>query len=503
MIPIASKDEAQKLRAQYSHESFMQYCWQKPREKLLVGMHTREICRLIDQAMDNFRRNISTYLIIKVPFRHGKSDIISRYLPPHFLGEFPDSEVMVVTYASDLAEGFSRFARGIMTSDSYRSLYPKIKLDKKNGGVKEWGIEEHLGKCSASGLTSGITGKGATLAILDDYCAGRADAESSVIRNSQWEHFKDDFMTRLAPCCICIILATPWHTDDIIARVQNKLDPNHKDYDPNYPPFKVVTFPAMDGDVEIGVKDPAKYGDRKYHMERRKYKWLFPERFSESWYLQKFATLGSYSAAALLQCNPVIRGGNQINTSRIKLHYNEAEFPEVRFTRVWDLAHTAKQTQKADPDYTSGTLLAYTLNNDGTWSLWIKHVARIRAKAPERDNFIRAVTEHDGAGVPVAIEYSSDAIDAYNKMEEILRGRRSVIAVKCKGDKVARTAYIEPIFEVGNVHILAGDWNFDWLAEVSGFPNWNHDDQVDNLTCGYVLYCTPKQEATAGDVSGI
>lgn len=502
MIPIASKDEAEKLRAQYSHEEFMRYCWQKPREPLLIGLHTREICRLIDQAMDDFRRNISTYLIIKVPFRHGKSDIISRYLPPHFLGEFPDSEVMVVTYASALAEGFSRFARGIIKSDSYKSLYPDIKLDKNNSGVQQWGIDGHLGTCTASGLTSGITGKGATLAILDDYCAGRTDAESEVMRNGAWEHFKDDFTTRLAPCCICIILATPWHTDDIIGRIENKLNPNSPDYDKDYYPFKIVTFPARDGDVEIGVKDYSRYGDREYHMENRKYKWLFPERFSERWYLQKFASLGSYSSSALLQCNPVARGGNQINISRIKFHHSEEEFPDVRYYRVWDLAHTAKQTQKADPDWTSGTLLAYTWNGQ-MWELWIKHVARIRDKAPARDNFIKAVAERDGMGVAVAVEYSADAIDAYNQMSEILRGLRSVIAIRCKGDKVARAAYIEPIFEAGNVHVLEGDWNLDWLSEVRDFPSVKHDDQVDNLTAGHTLCCSPKQEAAAGDVSGL
>ena len=61
-----------------------------------------------------YRKGESTFLLITVPFRHGKSDIVSRYLPPHFLGEFPEDEIMLVTYAAGLAEGFNRFARGLV-----------------------------------------------------------------------------------------------------------------------------------------------------------------------------------------------------------------------------------------------------------------------------------------------------------------------------------------------------------------------------------------------------
>lgn len=63
--------------ARRKHLRFMQYCWQKVTEPLIVGIHTKEICRLIDKAMDDLEQDKSTFLIIKVPFRHGKSEMIS------------------------------------------------------------------------------------------------------------------------------------------------------------------------------------------------------------------------------------------------------------------------------------------------------------------------------------------------------------------------------------------------------------------------------------------
>ena len=477
----------------------MKYCWQKPFEPLIVGIHTKEICRLIDESIENLKQGQSTFLLIKVHFRAGKSDIVSRYLPPHFLGEFPDKDVMVVTYGQSLSEDFSRFSRSLIRSDEYKELYSY----ELSGGVHSWGFENHIGIVTESGITSGITGKGYTLGICDDYVASRSEAESETIRNSLWEHFTNDFLTRRSPVSITIVLATPWHVDDIIGRIEQRIDPANENYDENFPKFKVISFPAMDGDIEIGVKDKEKYGDNKYHLEQVHYKWLFPERYDENWYKSQFASLGSYSASGLLQCNPQIRGGNLFVTDKIQFHDTEADFPKTKYYRVWDLAHTARQTQKEDPDWTSGTLLTYN-KIEGLWHLWIKDVARIRASAGERDTFIRAVSEKDGMGVSVAVENSVDSKDAVNNLRTILSGIRSVIPQNIGIDKVARAGYVEPIFEAGHVHILRGKWNLDWLTEVKEFPSGKHDDQVDNFTAGYFLCCKQGSgQIVSGRVAGV
>lgn len=487
------------LRCRYSHLAFMNYCWQKPHEPLVVGMHTKEICRLIDESFENLRNGVSTFLLIKVHFRAGKSDIVSRYLPPHFLGEFPDKDVMVVGYAQSLVQNFSKFSRRIVTSDEFKEIYPDYVL---SGGIESWNFENHVGVVTESGITSGITGKGYTLGICDDYVSSRAEAESETMRNSLWEHFTNDFLTRRSPTSITIVLATPWHVDDIIGRIERKIDPNSQEYDENFPKFRVVSFPAMDGEVEIGVKNKEKYRDNKYHLETVKYKWLFPERYDENWYKSQFASLGSYAASGLLQCNPQIRGGNLFDTSKIQYHNTDEDFPKTKYYRVWDLAHTAKQTQKADPDWTSGTLLTYT-KIEGVWHLWIKDVSRIRASAGERDTFIRAVSEKDGMNVSVSVENSMDSKDAVNNLQTILLGMRRVIPQNIGIDKVARAGYVEPIFEAGHVHILRGSWNLEWLKEVKEFPSGKHDDQVDNFTAGYFLCCQGQQGMTTGKVIGI
>ena len=64
--------------------------------------------------------------------------------------------------------------------------------------------------------------------------------------------------------------------------------------------------------------------------------------------------------------------------------------------------------------------------------------------------------------------------------------------------------YIEPLFDVGHVHVLRGPWNLDWLTEVREFPSGKHDDQVDNLTAGYFLCCRGGNgQIVSGRVAGV
>lgn len=499
----------EKFKCKVHHLDFMRYMWRKKGDSLKVGLHTKAICDRIDRAVNDFDDGISTYLIIAVPFRHGKSDIISRYEPAHFIGTHPDCDVMIATYSSSLAEGFSRFARNLVKTSDFYDVFKKELSDEK-AAVNEWGLKWHNGTVTASGMSSGITGKGYHLGILDDYCANREQAESDVMREKAWNSFTNDFFTRQAPVSITIILATPWHVDDIIGRIRRKNDEDGEDYDPDFEKFEVITFPAMNGSASVtncnGEEETVDY-DYLFTPKELSTGEKIDGRFTPRWYQRQAAALGEYGTASLLQCSPQIRGGNLINTGKITVHNSESEFPNTKYFRVWDMAHSERQRVKSDPDWTSGTLLAFrniSRDNVPLWELWIKDVARIKADAPERDNFIRAVAEKDGRGVTVAVEQSIDSKDAYKALCAIMNGRILVRKVVTDGDKVARMSYVEPIFEAGNVHILRGAWNLDWLNEVKEFPSGKHDDQVDNMSAGYVLCCqNDAGQIKSGRVAGV
>ena len=61
--------------------------------------------------------------------------------------------------------------------------------------------------------------------------------------------------------------------------------------------------------------------------------------------------------------------------------------------------------------------------------------------------------------------------------------RIPVFPVKADRDKVARAYAATPLIESGKVYLPEGAaWLFDYIEELSAFPNATHDDQVDSTT---------------------
>lgn len=448
--------------ARRHHLEFMCQCWQRV-STFKIGMHTKAICKELDVAIERYKKGESTYLVVKVPFRHGKTDLISRYFPAHYLGLFPDNEIMVATYSADFSNEISRFARELVRSDKYKKIFPKVKIDPKSHQIQNWKIENRQGVAHWSGIGGAQTGKGYQLGIIDDYLKNRKDAESQIIRDTQWDWFTNVFLTRKDNISITIILATPWHMDDLIGRIEEEKEKN-----PEFPQFRIVKFPAFSDKYEKGV--------------------LFPERFSAKWYKENKAALGPYDTASLMQCDPQPREGALFKTDKVKI---SDKLPQnILYARGWDLASTSKELVKHDPDYTVGIKAGIRWEKRAEVKepiphLFIEDIKRMQAEAPERERHMKQMSDIDGDAVPIIIESVAAYKDAAVRIRELLGGLRSVFALNVNKDKIVRATPLFSIFEAGNVTLKRSDWNNDFLAELAAFPSGKHDDQVDALSVVY------------------
>lgn len=61
-------------------------------------------------------------------------------------------------------------------------------------------------------------------------------------------------------------------------------------------------------------------------------------------------------------------------------------------------------------------------------------------------------------------------------------------------DKISRVMDISPTLEAGRVKIIRGQWNKEFLDQLTTFPNAKHDDMVDCLT----LLIGPTKRARRG-----
>jgi len=452
------------------HLDFMQYCWAKP-EPLIVGLHTRMICDALDKAVERYGHGISTFLIITIPFRHGKTDAIPRYFVPHFMGEYPNAEILCATYSAEFANIISRFARdNVLNTDRFKRLYPDIGLKHDAHNVQNWKIAsasqvqpDYLGEAHFTGIGGGVTGKGYNLGIIDDFLKNRKDAESHLVRDHQWQWLKDVFLTRRGPTSITIIDATPWNVDDLIGRIENEMQVNDE-----FPRFDRITLPAFSDEYESGV--------------------LFPERYSIKWYNEQRATLGSYGTASLMQCNPVAKGGNILKTDMIQV-IDEAP-DDISYIRIWDLASTEKELDKDDPDYTVGTLMGirWEFNDEIKMRIphiYIKDVKRFRAKAPERNRKMIQQAKIDPPDTRLGIEAVAGYKDTFDLMDEVFDGIKSVEKITVSKDKRVRVSEWEPAVEAGHLFIVKGDWNDIFIDELTAFPSGKHDDIVDSISGGF------------------
>jgi phage terminase large subunit-like protein len=435
---------------------FLQAVWWG-RKALLIGRHTQAIADELTAACDALLRGESTFLLIAVPFRHGKSDLVSRAFPAFVLGRLSElnPDMIMSGYGDSLVRGFSRDVKRIIRSPAYRAIFPNITLERGANRYDSWSVSGSTGVVTATGLGGSITGKGGDVIILDDYCRKREEAVSLVYRDKVWESFQADLMTRRAPASIVIVCATPWHVDDLRGRIKKEMREN-----PDFPQFKDIRFPAKNADGS----------------------WLFPERFPGKWYLTQYAALKK-QAAGMLDCDPQVEGGNRFTVDGVKFHNNPAEFPATRFIRCWDLASSAKERDKDDPDWTVGILLAVTYVSRVP-HLWIKDIVAIQAEAPRRDALIQATARAE-SGVTQHVEAYGGYKDAYTTLKNVLNGICVVKPSHLPADKSAKAAPLEPLFDAGNVHLMRASWNETLLRQFREFPEGSHDDYVDPVAIGF------------------
>jgi len=430
-----------------------------PSENYKYGKHTNKLIDEMQATTEAIEAGECRYIVICIPPRHGKSDVASRRYGAWHLIRNPDHEIILASYNYSLASEMSYDLRRCVKEigSEYRMT---IETDRNTVGA--WRIAGRKGSVFAAGLGGTITGRGGHIIIIDDYCKNREQAESLVMRDKVWESFQSDLMTRRAPIHAVVIVANRWHEDDLVGRCLNASNPSHETYDPDFPVFEQIIFPAQD----------EKTG-----------KYLFPERFSEKYYRTTKSFMGSHAWNAQGLQKPVPRGGNMLMADNVQFIPSSSLPSNLRWRRGWDVASTSKEVVKNDPDRTAGTLAAYDKKSN---RLYIKDVKFGNWSTLKRDKRIGKTAEEDGRGVQIFIEAVGGYVDTYNRFKASLRGKSIVHKVSPVTDKVSRASHLDPLFEDGRVYIVTENgqkpaWFDTWSSEFLAFPSGAHDDMVDSL----------------------
>lgn len=159
-------------------------------------------------------------LMILMPPGSAKSTYTDVVFIPWFMAKKPRRNVILASYASEIAEKQGRRARQLINSQSFHNLMQMgLRSDQK--AAHQWTLENGS-EFMAGGLLSGLTGNRGALGVVDDPMKGRAEAESETIRDKTWNAYIDDFCSRLIPGAPQIMILTRWHEDDLAGRILPK-----------------------------------------------------------------------------------------------------------------------------------------------------------------------------------------------------------------------------------------------------------------------------------------
>ncbi len=483
-VELAKKETLERESGRTTFEDWLQV---DPSGMEWTARHHAFICQHLRRVTDGTCKR----LMIFIPPRHGKSELVTvRYTIWRLLRD-QRMNIVIACYNQKLANRFSRKVKQMTAG--------RVLVSKTRYSVEEWETAAG-GSVKAVGVASGITGFGADLIIIDDAVKGRAVANSPVIREKTWDWYKDDIYTRLEPNAAVIVIQTRWHDDDLAGRLLKEMEQDGEK-------GEVVRLPALSeppalaGGQLVGqttsrstagtpITDspkpiegaavpaswPPAYAGGSDQLGRLEGEALWPTRFDREKLLAIKRQLGAWSFAALYQQRPVPEGGTLFKREWFTTIVSKA--PEgLRWSRGYDLAVSLKNSA----DYTASFRVAL---DKRTGTIYIADGFRKRIEFPEQRKFVieRMEKEPDTAhGIELALHGQALLQELRTKAST---AGRVLVGIKVDTDKLMRAEAWSSYAEEGKIALVNGPWIADFVDEACRFTGRGdrHDDQVDAVS---------------------
>ena len=412
------------------------------------------ICEILQSEVERIvRKEEKTQdYIFNLPFRAGKSILLSQIFPVWCWIKQPEMAIMQVSHSETLAIKHSHASKMLIESEWFKLLFPELTL-RIDTHAKANYMNQQGGKRISFGIKSGIIGEGCTIQIIDDI---NNPQDSQAVTQSINETYTDTLYSRLnnPSIDIRIILQQRISQIDIC---QYLLDTNPQKY------FHVCLPVKLHNNI-----NPSEL------VEMYDNGLLWKERFTEK-VIQDFKeTLGSRAFQGQLMQQPVEESGNIIKRDWIKTitldEFNKLTNNQqgMQWNLYCDTAYGQKQTSDA-------TAVICAANFNGSvyilkaWKFWLQFPELIKKlKELKQIHNVRIIyVESKASGLSIIQQLRNDRLD--------------VAELKAETDKVSRMNAISAVVEGGRVCVVENNgWKTDLLIdELCNFPYGSGDDLAD------------------------
>jgi len=424
--------------------------------------HHDAIARVVEEVVTGGIR----FLILTMPPRHGKSELVSRRLPAWFIGKFPHQNGVVATYNDDFAMDFGKDVRTIVQSPQFKQVFPSVKL-QRGGAASDFLKTTEGGQWAFVGRGGSLTGRGAHLLIIDDLIKDDKEAQSQAIRDQAWSWFTKVAMSRRMGLKLVIMTFTRWHADDPIGRLT---DPENPYFNAKLAEkIKIINLPAIaEEDDPLGreIGEPL-WADG-------------PDKFDLD-FLEEQRALDPLGFEALYQQRPSLLDGDLFKREDIQFYGPGTPVRLPDDLRIYGASDHAVATGQRN-DFT--VLLKVGIDSDS--NIYLLECFWRKAKS---DAVVEAMLNM-GRGNMRPLLWGAEKGHISKSIGPFLKTRMretntymNIREITPIGDKAQRAQSIVGRVAMGKVFFpRAASWTEKAINQMMAFPNAPHDDFVDTLS---------------------
>lgn len=371
--------------------------------------------------------------------------------------DFTGGDLRFITgsYAAPLSLEHAEYSRDIVKSDKYQRYFPEVEIRRDKDSKSNFKTNLGGTRFSTSVLST-VTGVHGHFLIIDDPL-NPLQAISDVEREKANHWLDHTLSTRKVDKAITVTI--------LIMQRLHKLDPTGMLISKKGKKVRHIVLP---GNLEYDNNGRAMYGAKPASLEKHYIDGLLdPVRLSQDVCADMKIDLGPYGYAGQVGQDPKAREGAMFQEDWFEV-VDAAPAGGTEWVRGWDLAATTvKESKSGRPAYTAGVKMKAV---NGIF--YIGHSIRFR-KSPNNVRLaVKNIASQDEDGVIVDLPQDpGQAGKAQVKDFVSLLAGYNVRYSTESGDKVLRAEPFSAQCEAGNVKLVRGDWNAEYIEDITFFPN--------------------------------
>ncbi len=237
--------DLKEVRCELARRSFWEYLKLKdPRFYKESRPHLKELANILQDFTEGKllapNNKAAQILVINLPPRTGKSYTLTNFCSWRIGNTWVDPDVhteqiITVSYNDDMAMDFSKYCRDNIIQERvdptdivFKDIFHRVTkggthqvcdVALGSGGAKKWAVTGEFFNYLGAGFKGQITGKGASLGIIDDPIKNREEAYNDNTLEYIWNFYKNTFRSRIESGGRQIINHTRWRSEDLAGRI--------------------------------------------------------------------------------------------------------------------------------------------------------------------------------------------------------------------------------------------------------------------------------------------